>query len=143
ELLSEAQWEAAARGTDARSYPWGEEEPSQKLANFDGQIGRPSPVGAYPEGAGPYGTLDQAGNVWEWCLDAWDRKAYKNRGRQRDPVVTAEERTERARRVVRGGSWNFPSSSLHTAVRFGFRAAYQRQHVGFRVVVRFGPEHGT
>ncbi|MEM6456146.1 MAG: SUMF1/EgtB/PvdO family nonheme iron enzyme, partial [Acidobacteriota bacterium] len=62
-LPSEAQWEAAARGTDQRKYPWGDAEPTETLANFRGNVGRTTPVGSYPAGAGPFGTLDQAGNV--------------------------------------------------------------------------------
>lgn len=143
ELPSEAQWEAAARGMDVRPFPWGKEQPSEKLANFGRRVGRPSPVGAYPEGAGPYGTLDQAGNVWEWCLDAWDEKAYLNRDRQRDPVVAANESHERALRVVRGGSWVNPSGDLRAAVRSRNRAKSRVRDLGFRVVCRFGPEHGS
>ncbi len=56
DLPSEAQWEAAARGTDGRRYPWGDEKPSAELANFDRTVGKTTPVGSYAAGAGPYGT---------------------------------------------------------------------------------------
>jgi formylglycine-generating enzyme required for sulfatase activity len=143
ELPSEAQWEVTARGTDARPYPWGNEEPSERLANFGDHVGHPSPVGAYPEGAGPYGTLDQAGNVWEWGLDAWDEKAYKTRDGKRDPVVAADESDADALRVVRGGSWDLPAWILHVAFRDRFQARHRLKNLGFRVMCRFGPEHGS
>ncbi len=46
---------------DQRPYPWGSHEPTAELANFDGKVGRTTPVGSYPAGAGPFGTQDQAG----------------------------------------------------------------------------------
>jgi serine/threonine-protein kinase len=69
ELPSEAQWEAAARGKDCRRYPWGNEAPTPEHANFDFNKGQPTAVGTFTPGAGPFGTLDQAGNVWEWMMD--------------------------------------------------------------------------
>jgi formylglycine-generating enzyme required for sulfatase activity len=85
-LPSEAQWEAAARGTDGRRYPWGNAAPTLEHANFGGREGGTTGVGSYPQGAGAFGALDQAGNVWEWCEDVWDAAAYRRRDGQRDPV---------------------------------------------------------
>lgn len=88
-LPSEAQWEFAARGTDGREYPWGYEPPDETRACFNAT--QPALVGSFPAGRGPFGTLDQAGNVREWCLDDWDVNAYAKRAKKTsepvDPVV--------------------------------------------------------
>ncbi len=142
ELPSEAQWEAAARGTDQRHYPWGNEEPTAERACFGGSWGKdkPAPVGRHPAGAGPFGTQDQAGNVWEWCEDLFDETAYDGRDGQVDPVVRGDEGDDSVLRVVRGGAWGNPSRSLRAAIRFGDRARYRFRDLGFRVVFRSGPE---
>jgi formylglycine-generating enzyme required for sulfatase activity len=140
-LPSEAQWEAAARGTDQRRYPWGNQEPSPERANFGGREGRTTPVGAYPAGAGPFGTLDQAGNVWEWCADGWDEKAYRGRDGKLDPVARPPE-GEAAFAALRGGSWAHPARSLAAAIRFRDWLGYRDQGFGFRCVLSSVSEHG-
>ncbi|MCP5115946.1 MAG: SUMF1/EgtB/PvdO family nonheme iron enzyme, partial [bacterium] len=108
----------SARGNEGRPYPWGDDPPSEELANYNVRIGRTTPVGAYPAGVGPYGTLDQAGNVWEWCFDQYDSDAYRDRDGQRDPVVEPKDDSdEGAVRALRGGAWNNPSRNLHAAIR--------------------------
>ena len=138
-LPSEAQWEAAARGWEGRKYPWGEAEPTAELANFNGNVGRTTPVDAYPAGAGPFGTLDQAGNVWEWCLDVWNAAAYRGRHREatKDPV---SKQGDAASRVVRGGSWRNPARFLQAAYRSGFRTGDRYPYLGFRCASPFRPE---
>ncbi|MCP4661046.1 MAG: SUMF1/EgtB/PvdO family nonheme iron enzyme, partial [bacterium] len=138
ELPSEAQWEAAARGQDQRRYPWGNAELTASLANFGGTEGKTTPVDSYPGGAGPYGTLDQAGNVWEWCADVWDASAYRGREGQLDPVATTGEA---AVRVLRGGSWADPPGDLAAASRDRDWAGHRDRCIGFRGVLRVGPEH--
>src|SRR5882724_2759022 len=143
-LCSEAQWEYAARGSDGRTYPWGNEEPTPKKAchGLNPDLGRPAPAGVYPHGRGPFGTLDQAGNVWEWCLDAWYEDAYDSwrEGEPLDPVteVREEERdlAEDAYRVLRGACWIDPPDLLPAALRYQRRATYRAVRVGFRVAVR-------
>ena len=137
-LPSEAQWEAAARGPGGRRYPWGEATPTAKHANFDSKVGRTSPVGTYPAGAGPFGTLDQAGNVWEWCRDQWKEDAYAERkDGERNPECATGDASARP---LRGGSWVDQADSLAAADRDRLRADYRDRDIGFRVVCPARPE---
>lgn len=70
-LPTEEQWEKAARGTDGRLFPWGNEAPTKDLCNYSHNEGDTTPVGAYsPQGDSPYGCVDMSGNVYEWCMDS-------------------------------------------------------------------------
>jgi formylglycine-generating enzyme required for sulfatase activity len=135
-LPSEAQWELAARGLESREYPWGDEPPDATRACFglDWQKDQPAPAGSYPAGRGPFGTLDQAGNVWEWCRDAWEENAYALRAAQAEEAVDpCVEGDEGARRVLRGGGWDNSAGSLRAALRNKYPARNRYVSIGFRV----------
>jgi len=141
-LPCEAQWEFAARGTDGRAYPWGNQPPDETRACFgldpsDPEKGRPAEVGSFPAGCGPFGTLDQAGNVWEWCRDAWNPYAYERRtrvgGEHLDPINELFDKDKEGCRVLRGGGWFHSAGQLRSTYRFNYQARKWLVDFGFRV----------
>jgi formylglycine-generating enzyme required for sulfatase activity len=132
-LPVEAQWEKAARGTDGRVYPWGDEWDAEKCNTSENGVGDTTPVGHYsPGGDSPYGCADMAGNVWEWCQDFFESNAYKNR----EDGVKEPQGPERGNtRSLRGGSWSFSYRRARVADR-GSSSPYDSSDlIGFRVLL--------